>query len=369
MNDSSSLQSAHGAAKVAVIGAGMAGLSCATALHEAGCRVTLFDKSRGPSGRMSTRRAEGWQCDHGAQYFTARDAAFAEQVQSWVDAGCVAAWAPRLRAWSREAGWSQPGEAVTRWVGTPRMTAPAAAMVAALQAAGHALHLQHTVTGVHRTTYGWRIRVAELEAAGAAAHAALDAGLDAAFDAVVLAVPSHQAVPLLQPVAPAWAEQVEAVRMRGSWALMLRYAQPVATGLGWEAAFVNTPPLRWVACDSHKPGRPSAQETWLLHADADWSDAHIEDTPESVAATLMAAAAELGLPPPQAWTAHRWRYADTAPGTAAPLAWDPALRLGLCGDWMNAGKVEGAWLSGRDAARQAYASLRQAAGANAMPAG
>ena len=52
----------------AVIGAGIAGLSCATVLQQAGLKVSLFDKSHGPAGRMSTRRGDGWQCDHGAQY-------------------------------------------------------------------------------------------------------------------------------------------------------------------------------------------------------------------------------------------------------------------------------------------------------------
>ena len=337
---------ARGARHVAVIGAGMAGLSCATALHHAGCRVTVLDKSRGPSGRMSTRRAEGWQCDHGAQYFTARDPAFATQVQAWADAGCVAPWSPRLRAWSRDAGWSQPGEAVTRWVGVPRMTAPAASLVGALQAAGHVLHLQHTVTGLLRGPQGWQVQVAEADAPG----------MGTAFDAVVLAVPSPQAAPLLRPVAPSWAAGVQAVRMRGSWALMVRFERPQAATLGWEAAFVNTPPLRWVACDSHKPGRPSGVETWSLHADADWSDAHIDDEPDTVAAAMLAAAAELGLPAPAAWTAHRWRYADTAPQPVRPEVWDPALRLGLCGDWINEGKVEGAWLSGQELARTMLSS-------------
>ena len=41
---------------VAIIGAGLAGLSCAQALVQSGHQVHVFDKSRGPSGRMSTRR-------------------------------------------------------------------------------------------------------------------------------------------------------------------------------------------------------------------------------------------------------------------------------------------------------------------------
>jgi predicted NAD/FAD-dependent oxidoreductase len=59
----------------AIIGAGMAGLACADALKEAGHNVALFDKGRGPGGRMSTRRMETplgeVAFDHGAQYFTA----------------------------------------------------------------------------------------------------------------------------------------------------------------------------------------------------------------------------------------------------------------------------------------------------------
>ena len=57
---------------VAIIGAGIAGLSCAAALQQGGLEVSLFEKSRGPAGRMSTRRGDDWQCDHGAQYFTRR---------------------------------------------------------------------------------------------------------------------------------------------------------------------------------------------------------------------------------------------------------------------------------------------------------
>jgi renalase len=81
---------------IAVIGAGIAGLSCATQLQEAGLKVSVFDKSRGPGGRMSTRRGDDWQCDHGAQYFTARDADFQAEVARWQAAGVAALWQPRL---------------------------------------------------------------------------------------------------------------------------------------------------------------------------------------------------------------------------------------------------------------------------------
>jgi len=326
---------------VAVVGAGLAGLACAEAVQASGDTVTVFDKSRGPSGRMSTRRGDTWQCDHGAQYFTARDPAFRAEVDRWVEAGVAALWQPRLSVFGARPA-AEAGEPTERFVGTPRMTSPAGFI-----AQGLAVQLQTTVTALVRQPAGWQLQTAE--------HGLLDT----LFDAVLLAVPSPQAVPLLQGPAPEWAAVAAGARMRGSWALMLRYDAPLS--LPFDAAFVNEGPLRWVARDSSKPGRPAGPgETWLLHAEAEWSEAHIEDTPEEAAALLLAAFEALGAPRPAAWTAHRWRYADTAPPLGEGALWWPDLALGMCGDWLGTGKVEGAWRSGRALAALVSGAVRPA---------
>ena len=324
---------------MAVIGAGLAGLSCAQVLLQAGHSVHVFDKARGPSGRMSTRRGEdehgAWQCDHGAQYFTARDPAFRAEVARWQQAGAAALWDARLVSFDGSI-WTTPHTALERFVGTPRMTSPAAWLVQNL--GEHArTQWQTTAQKLERHADGWAITTAE--------HGALSQR----YDAVLLAVPAPQVVPLLSPVWPAGAAGAACARMRGSWAVMLRYASPVT--MPWDGAFINAGPLRWVARDSSKPGRKGA-ETWLLHASPEWSDAHLEDSAESVAAALLAAFAALGGPAPSAATAHRWRYADTEPALTQGSGWSASLRLGLCGDWLNGGKVEGAWLSGRALAAQ-----------------
>ena len=82
-----------------MIGSGIAGLSCATALQQAGLEVSLVDKSRGPGGRMSTRQGDDWQGDDwqgddGAQYFTARHPEFRAEVARWQQAGVADLWAP-----------------------------------------------------------------------------------------------------------------------------------------------------------------------------------------------------------------------------------------------------------------------------------
>ncbi|MGB1027364.1 MAG: FAD-dependent oxidoreductase, partial [Rhodospirillaceae bacterium] len=75
---------------IAVIGAGIAGLACARICVDKGYTVTVFDKGRGPGGRLSSRRLEAPQSsdpmvfDHGAQYLTIRDEGFDQLLKPLV---------------------------------------------------------------------------------------------------------------------------------------------------------------------------------------------------------------------------------------------------------------------------------------------
>lgn len=308
---------------VAVVGAGLAGLSCGRHLQNAGCRVTVFEKARGPGGRMSTRRADGWQCDHGAQYFTVRDNAFRAEVTRWEAAGVAALWEPKIAVIG---GARAEPDSVARFVGVPRMSAPAAWLATGLQ-----VHSGVTIDDIHHEAEGWRLHSREW-------------GLHVEhYDALVLAVPAPQAAVLLEPLLPLTAMQSNAVAMRASWTLMLRFAQPHTPG--YDAAFINDGPLRWIARDSSKPGR-AGSEVWVLQASADWSAAHIEDDEAAVTALLLDAFAKLGGPAPEGVTAHRWRYAKAGAASSRQAVWLPAVRVGLCGDWLGGGRVEDAWLSG-----------------------
>ena len=69
--------------RVAIIGAGLAGLIAGRELFRGGADVIVFDKGRSPGGRLATRRIGGATLDHGAQFFTVRSPAFAAQVADW----------------------------------------------------------------------------------------------------------------------------------------------------------------------------------------------------------------------------------------------------------------------------------------------
>ena len=82
--------------RVAIIGAGMAGLTCAHELAKSGFDVHVFEKSKGVGGRMSHRYYEEWEADHGAQYFTVKDQLFAARLTEWMNAGVVAEWGGKI---------------------------------------------------------------------------------------------------------------------------------------------------------------------------------------------------------------------------------------------------------------------------------
>lgn len=324
------------AGSVAVIGAGIAGLSCARALADAGLTVTVFEKSRGTGGRMSTRRRDEAQWDHGAQYFTARDPEFHATVQRWVQAGHAAPWAPRLAVLG-PGSLPGGGESPARFVGAPRMTAPAAFL-----AQGLTVLTEHTVAQLERDAQAWRIVTTEHGAHGP-------------FEAVALANPAPQARRLLQPVSARLAEAAGSVVMQPCWAAMLRYDAPLP--LPFDGAFVNEGPLRWVARNTAKPGR-TGHEAWVLHASPEWSLAHLEETAEAAGAALVEAFRALGAPAPAAGSGHRWRYSLAEQPLEVDCLWEAESKLGACGDWVLGGRVEGAWLSGRHLARRVAEALR-----------
>lgn len=297
---------------IAVIGAGMAGLAAATALTRGGEDVRLFDKGRGPGGRMATRRVKLGEAeiafDHGAQYFTARSPEFRDVVDSWMRAGTAAEW----------------GEG--RYVGTPAMNSVIRAMAAPLEVTWGA-----QVGAIEGAPGAWRLRME-------------DGSSTEEFARVIVGVPAEQAAVLLAMVAPELAIQAGSVRSAPCWAVMLGYAQ--ATGMTVHALEPAVGPIGWVARNSSKAGRAGA-ETWVLHARADWSAEHLEEAPERVAAALTAAFHDLtGAGEPDLALAHRWRYARVTEALDEPFQFDAALGLATCGDWHLGGRVEAAWMSG-----------------------
>ena len=315
--------------KVAIIGAGIAGLSCARELQSSGMLVDLFEKSRGPSGRMSTRRTQDGSVDHGAQYFTARDSRFIQEVQSWIQADIADIWKPKLKVY--EAGvWRESHSQEIRYVGIPNMNSPGKHLAKDLS-----IQYEITISSLERRGNKWHLQCNE------------NKEITASYDFIVLAIPAPQASALTKDVDVRAFDTISSDQMRACWTMMAHLPHQVIAD--FDAAFINQEIISWICQNGSKPMRQG--NIWTIHASPAWSQDHVELSKENAQEQLVKCLTGLGFNCQDAEISlHRWRYASGGLRSAIGFLALPDIGLGLCGDWLNGGRVEGAWLSGLELA-------------------
>ena len=305
---------------IAVVGAGLAGVTAARALVAAGHAVTLFDKSPRVGGRMATRRVElpngrTATFDHGCQYLAATTPGFTAHLAELTAAGVLREWA------------DPPAGFPARAPGKPWLIAPGGmrAVVEHL-AGGLTVRPSSPVKRVDRVGAGWRVVVTGQP--------------DFACDSVILTPTVPQAERLLfdsgvtLPADVLWG--LRAVEYSPCWAVM--------------AADAREPRLRTPAdidfiADNHAKGVSDAGPAWTLLASPGVSEAVFTTPPETVAGRLL-------VRPPAGVQLHRWKYCTPRTPYPGPCAAVAGLRLVVAGDGFgpHAGTAEGAYLSGLAAA-------------------
>jgi photolyase PhrII len=324
--------------RVGVVGAGLSGLTAARILTDQGHDVVVVDKGRGAGGRMSARRDGELSFDHGAQYFTARDPRFLRHVVAWQERGLVEPWNARIATMGdrRSTGRSKASQ---RFVAVPGMNAICHELAA----------------GLPDCRFDWQLETVQREGSGWIMYSTDGKQLEC--DVLLMTTPPEQARTLLNDA------EVDSltgkVRMLPCWALML--TADTALFADHDAAFVNQGPLSWVAAQHSRPGRPAAN-AWVLHASSEWSEKHLESSPETVQDMLLDAVRELPLTRPFEVTSavtHRWRYALADQALNCGALWLGSKQLALAGDWCNGSRVEGAFLSGVAAAGRIMAAHYQ----------
>lgn len=314
------------ATDVLIIGAGISGLLCATELRRAGISVRVLDKGRGLGGRMATRRMAGGRLDHGAQFFTVRDARLQAYVDQWLEAGVIQEWFRHLPEDSNPEGYP-------RYCGVHGMTDAPKYLATELD-----VQTSQQVIELSKGTDLWLVRTAS--------------GDSFLGRHLVITAPLPQALNLLDMTGLRYANgQTDALRE-------VRYERGLATlaildgpsGIESPGGMkIHEAPLTWIGDNQQKGISPDVSAV-TLHATPGFADEHWDSPNEVRGALMLEAAAPLIQAKVLEYTCHRWGFTKPINPWGEPYYQNAGLKLTLAGDSFGGQRVEGAALSGIEAA-------------------
>jgi renalase len=297
-----------------IVGAGMAGLSAAAVLRDAGWHVQLLDKGRGVGGRMATRRIGGSRFDHGAQFFTVRDESFHAAIENWKSSGWVVPW------------FTDEGH--TRYRGIHGMNGLAKELAVGLD-----IHTETTVATILPDPEGWRILV--------------HTGQEFLANTVIVTCPVPQSLALVGDAAP---KELTNLAYDPCFALMAVLDGPsLVPAPGYVRP--ESGPLSFLA-DNARKGISEGPGALTVHASAEFSRHWFDGNREEITRVLLDAAIPWLGSRVTSTQLHRWKfshpvnpYPDPCFMTNAPSP------LVFAGDSFGSPRVEGAWLSGLASAK------------------
>lgn len=315
------------APRLAVIGAGISGIKCARQLQEAGYEVVVYEKSRSLGGRCATRLWEGHVVDHGAQYFTARDEAFAAELRMLCGEDLLSIESPIFDA----RGVIVEADGATRWYHRQGNNRLGKAM-----AGGLTIHREHTLENLRFSGGQWQLSFTE--------------GKEQGFSGVVLSCPAPQTWKILGLVEPEWAFApclTAFFLLEGGWPGRTREAYAHYVGDGHEGL--------WTACENHKAGRVQEGWTVLVAQASPGFSLHYLEEPAAVWIEKLGqwVAEAWGVAP--AWAdsfGHRWRYARRIEEVVPP---DLPPGIFLTGDSLSLSRIQDVWQAGEVTGRRVAA--------------
>lgn len=294
--------------RIAIIGAGLSGLTAAFKLSESGAEVRLFDKSRGLSGRAASRSKDGCRYDYGANYFKVESNEVARllfqslptdglcrivgDIGTFDESGTVAAGDPGQNAaakWTYRDGISTIGKRMVEKAG--------------LSVSGDTL-----ITRMERSRGKWH----------------LEAGNGAAFDefdAVLLTPPAPQTIELLEGsdfdpvIREGIVTELKRAKYHSQFTVVLNFPGDILLP-GDVYALINRDrrhDIAWISHENRKPGHvPAGESLFIVQMSPVWS-LRKYDLPrgEVIAEVLAKTDRLLGsvLPEPNWSDSQRWRYA------------------------------------------------------------
>jgi renalase len=313
--------------KVAIIGAGISGLNLAKKFKEQNIEYIVFEKARGVGGRMSTRRAEDFAFDHGAQCFTARTNEFKNFISPYQKQGIIEEWKGKVIS-------IEEGKKVEKriWFEQHLVASPAMNSLCKGLAKDLNVKLETEVTPIKNHNGKWQLISKTNDDLGE-------------FDWVISTAPPAQTYNLM-PDEFAHKNNISDIKMHVNFAVMLGFDEQL--NIPWIAAKIRNSKIKWVSINSSKPSRNTNNTCIVIHSKDSWADKNKDVPVADVQQILLDEFAKLtGIEVKDAnfVTTHRWLYSIVASTEKIKGYVDLDNNLAACGDWCLTSRIEEAWIS------------------------
>lgn len=346
---------------VAIIGAGLAGLTCAQQLHQAGYSVIVVEKSRGVGGRVATRRLHETCADHGVRYLEAQGKRSKQLISRLEARSILQVWTDTIYELKINSGLRtlDSGPNTPRYIAPEGMTA-----IAKFLAVGLEIWLNRRVGSLTLTAdSSWNLTL----------EPQLNTQNELQVKAVVMAIPAPQALMLLEPLAPnfltaGFLDNLRSVEFDPCLSVMAGYPAQRQQELehlnpAWKACALQNSDLAWIGLDSSKRKSPQ-MPIFVLQSSAEFAKLYLEaEDLNPVGQLLLSHAAQLLIPwldTPDWFQVHRWRYAFPSHCLNKEyLDAKTPIPLICCGDWCGGNLIENAIISGLAAADKINSKLQQ----------
>ena len=299
-----------------IIGAGIAGLAAGQMAQQAGQKIMLIDKGRRVGGRVSTRRSDGFVFNHGAQFATSRSSDFGDILRAASTAGMAANW--------------QIEDTKMVVIGKPMMRA-----IPLFLANNLPIQQNRRIASiVRKTDY---IQCVDTD------------DIPITAKKVICTAPAPQTMALLADDFP----DLAATASQAAYVPCLTVMLGLADDEHLPKMPVKAPKhdIGWAVCESARPTATQHRPALTVQADAAWSAAHIDDSPDSIIKQLvekyqLATGCQIGTVLHA--HEHRWLYAKvTTPSPADAKICQK--NLAIAGDWLGGARIEHAFISGQRA--------------------
>lgn len=350
---------------VAIIGAGLAGLTCAQQLHQAGYSVVVVEKSRGVGGRVATRRLHDTRADHGVRYLESQGKLVQQLIEILLQRNILQTWTTTTYELDPAKPESGVGSElhplpVNCYVAPAGMTA-----VAKVLATGLDIWLNRRIQAMVPTEkQAWQLTLEPTD----------EQPSELMAKAVIVAIPAPQALMILEPLAAkglpsVFLDSLRSVEFDPCLSAIALYPAARQQDLeqlnpAWKSVtFTHDPDLAWIGLDSSKR-LDTSMPIFVLQSTAEFASRYLDATDLKPAGhQMLSRAAQLLIPwldTPEGLQVHRWRYAF--PRHSLPmdyLAATTPLPVICCGDWCRGNRIESALHSGLAAATQMNQQLQQ----------